>query len=85
MDRLRIARWKVEAFLAASFAIATMVTAIAPQWIEALGFEPDRGDGSAEWAVVAVLGVAALVSALLSRRHYLLRRRTPLVGEGPAS
>jgi hypothetical protein len=83
VDRLRVARWKVEAFLAASFAVGTIITAIVPRWIEALGFEPDRGDGGAEWTIVAVLGVATLVSAALSRRHHLMRRRPPLAGEGP--
>ncbi len=81
MNRVLIAQWKVEAFLAGTFALAAIVTAIFPQWIEALGFEPDRGDGSAEWAIVAVLGLMALASAALSRRHFLRRRRL-LIDEG---
>ena len=69
------ARWKFEAVLAALFAIATVLTIIEPEWIEAFGLDPDGGDGSVERAIVIGLGIAALAVAVLSRRHYLARPR----------
>ena len=81
MDRVRVARWKIEAVLAALFAVATVLTAIFPEWIEAFGLEPDGGDGSAEWAVVLVLGLGTALIALWSRRDYL-RVRQPLAAGG---
>jgi hypothetical protein len=85
MDRIRAARWKFEAVLAGAFAVAATITAIFPQWIEAFGLEPDQGDGTAEWAIVVVLGLVALVSAGFSRRHFLSRPRAPLFGEGSST
>ena len=81
MDRVKLARWKLEAVLAALFAIATVVTAIFPEWIELFGLEPDGGDGSAEWAIVVVLGIATALTALWSRRDYL-RVQRPLSAGG---
>lgn len=78
---MRAARWKVESVLAASFALAGLVTAVFPRWIETLGLEPDGGDGSAEWGIVALLAVAALTSAAMSRRHYASRVTARLRGE----
>jgi hypothetical protein len=82
MDRVRAARWKIEAVLAASFAIGALITAIFPQWIEVFGFEPDGGDGGVELALVITLGVAALPSAVVSRSHYVSRPRQLSIGEG---
>ena len=82
MGLVRAARWKLEALLAGLFAVAATITAIFPRWIEAFGLEPDRGDGSAEWAIVVVLGLAALASAGMSRRHFLSRSRRSLIEEG---
>ena len=62
MHSARYARWKIEAIAAALFAIAAAVTAVAPQWMEALGFDPDHGSGAAEWAIVAVFGVRSWCS-----------------------
>ena len=40
-------------------------------WIEALtGLDPDAGNGSAEWLVVAALSVLAAASTVLARREY---------------
>jgi len=75
MDRLRTSRWKFEAILASMFAIGAAITAIVPDWIEAFGLEPDAGTGSAEWALVLALGVAALCLAISSRVHYVRRPR----------
>jgi hypothetical protein len=67
-------RLRVETILAAMFAMLAVVTMIWPNWIEILGFDPDHGDGSAEWAIVMLFGVVAAVSALLAR-HDLRRLR----------
>ena len=59
-------RWRVEAVLGMVFAVAALATAAVPRWIEAAGIEPDGGSGSAEWGVVAVLGLAAGAAGALS-------------------
>jgi hypothetical protein len=78
----KVGRWKIEAVLAIVFAVATVVTAIVPQWIEALGLEPDGGDGSAEWGIVVVLGVLALVATFASRWHYVRRNVSSTAADG---
>jgi hypothetical protein len=83
MKRIRAASWTVEALLAGLFCAGAVVTAIVPNWIEAFGLEPDRGDGSAEWGIVVGFGVAAAIVGLLSRRHYLSRQRSLAEGSQP--
>lgn len=62
-------RARVEIVLAALFSVAAAATLIWPTWLESLtGLEPDNGSGEAEWWLVAVLGVAAVVAGLLARR-----------------
>jgi hypothetical protein len=71
------ARVLLEALLALATTVATGLTLVAPQWIEALlGVDPDGGSGSAEWAVVA--GLAALCSSAwwVAGRDYRRWRRT---------
>ena len=80
MHSARYARWKIEAIAAALFAIAAAVTAIVPQWMEALGFDPDHGSGAAEWAIVAVFGVAFVVLAVASSVHLRRYRTLALAG-----
>jgi hypothetical protein len=75
MNRVRNVLWKIDAFFAGMFALGTLLTALFPPWIEAFGLEPDGGSGSAEWGIVAVLGVVALTAGLLSRRHFVARTR----------
>ena len=81
MHRLRSAQWKIEALLAGAFAAAASHRVL-PPWMEALGFDPDHGDGSAEWLVVMILGVAAAVTAAVARYQYL--RRMPAQQGGPS-
>ncbi|WP_371403345.1 hypothetical protein OHA10_36345 [Kribbella sp. NBC_00662] len=71
---MRTTWWKIEAFFAGLFAVGALVTAVAPQWIEAFGLEPDGGSGSAEWGIVVVLGVVALAVGLVARRHFVAAR-----------
>jgi hypothetical protein len=54
-----------------AFAAAAFLTAIWPDWIEAVfRVDPDSGNGSLEWALVAVLGLAAMCAAVLTWRDY---------------
>jgi hypothetical protein len=62
-------RARLEVVLAVLFALGAGATMIWPTWIESLtGLEPDRGTGEAEWWLVALLGLAAVATALLARR-----------------
>lgn len=62
-------RARIEGVIALALGALTLVTAIWPAWIEELtGWEPDGGNGSLEWLVVAILAGLALVVALLARR-----------------
>lgn len=64
-------RARLEAGLAALFALAAIATMIWPTWIENLsGLEPDNGSGEAEWWLVILLGLAAVVAGLLARRDF---------------
>lgn len=68
-------RLRIEALLSAIFAAMALLTSFWPDWIEAFGWDPDHGDGSVEWAFVAVLGILAVAAALLAGRE-LRRTRT---------
>ncbi|MHB1431100.1 MAG: hypothetical protein ACYCVZ_03150 [Streptosporangiaceae bacterium] len=71
-------RARVEVALSALLAIATIVTAAWPSWIETVfGFDPDGGNGQAEWLIVAALAAITLAGATLARRDLrALRTRT---------
>jgi hypothetical protein len=68
-------RVRIEALLSAIFAATAILTSFWPDWIEVFGWDPDHGDGSLEWALVAAFGVLAVIAALLARRG-LRRLRT---------
>jgi hypothetical protein len=62
---------RIEAVLAVLFSALALVTAFWPTWIETVfGADPDSGDGSSEWLVVAVFGVVAIAALLLAGRDY---------------
>lgn len=72
---------RIEAGLAVLLGIVTMATAIWPTWIETVfGFDPDGGNGQAEWLIVAALAVAAVGVAALARRDLRAVRRSTAVG-----
>jgi hypothetical protein len=75
-------RVRIEAAVAAIFAVWAGVTLIWPDWIETtLGVDPDSGSGTAEWAVVIVLAAIAVVVAVLARRDYLRVSAHPTVNK----
>jgi Mg2+/Co2+ transporter CorB len=69
-------RFYIEAALAVATLVLTVVTLINQEWIEAVfGVDPDHGNGSLEWIMVAVLAVATVVFGLLA---FSERRRASL-------
>ncbi len=76
-----VRRARIEIVLAALLGAATILTAVWPDWIEGLtGFDPDGGNGSIEWLIVAVLAVATIVVAALARRDLRVVRRGTSIG-----
>lgn len=70
-----VLRVRIEIVLSALLGTATTVTALWPAWIEGLfGFDPDGGNGTAEWWIVAVLAVITVGAATLARRDLLIVR-----------
>jgi hypothetical protein len=66
------ARYRLEVIGAAVTGLAAAITAIVPDWIEEVfHVDPDSGDGSLEWLIVAALALAAMtLSALAWRERY---------------
>lgn len=71
----------LEVALATLASVLALLTAVYPTWFEAI-FEasPDQGSGAFEWAIVAVLASAAIVSGAAARRDF----RRSRVGGSPA-
>jgi len=73
------ARFWIEAALAAVSGGLFVLTLLWRDWIETTtGYDPDRHSGSAEWAIVALLLVATLVSGLLARTQWNKRLAQPV-------
>jgi hypothetical protein len=69
-------RFWVESVLAAITGGLTILTLITREWIEAIfGVDPDGGNGSLEWLVVVVFGVAAVALTVAARMEW--RRPLP--------
>jgi hypothetical protein len=60
-------RFWFEATLAAATGFLFVLTLFWHDWLEAFGIDPDHGDGTAEWYIVAGLGVLFLVSTAVAR------------------
>ena len=76
-----VLRARAEIALSVLLAIATIVTAAWPSWIEtAFGFDPDGGNGQAEWLIVAALAAVTLAAATLARRDLRAIRRAACAG-----
>jgi hypothetical protein len=60
-------RFWIEVGLSSLTGVLLVVTLFWHDWLEAFGFDPDHHNGTVEWLVVAVLGVATFVLALLAR------------------
>jgi hypothetical protein len=70
-------RVRIEVVLSVLLGMATILTAVWPTWIETVfRFDPDGGDGHAEWLVVAALALITVGAAALARRDLRVVRRT---------
>ncbi|HEX6933168.1 MAG TPA: hypothetical protein VF162_13565 [Streptosporangiaceae bacterium] len=64
-----VLRARTEVVLATLLGMGTILTAVWPEWIEGLfGFEPDGGNGTTEWWIVAALALGTIAVAALARR-----------------
>ena len=71
-----VLRARIEIVLSALLGTATILTAVWPTWVEGLfGFDPDGGNGQAEWWIVAVLAATTIAAAALARRDLRVVRR----------
>lgn len=67
---MRYRLW-VEVFISILSCILLVVILISDKWIEyVFGVEPDRGDGSLEWAIAAVMAASAAIFSVLARREF---------------
>jgi hypothetical protein len=70
------ARFWLEVMMAAVSAGLLVLTVVSHEWIEVIfGVDPDRGDGTLEWAITAVLLVATLFLLISARTEW--RRGVP--------
>jgi hypothetical protein len=70
MRALRPTFW-IEAILATVTGISTVLTLLWKGWIEILfHVDPDRGNGSLEWLIVAVSLAATVARSALARREW---------------
>jgi hypothetical protein len=70
MRALRPIFW-IEAILATVSGISTVLTLLWKDWIEILfHVDPDRGNGSLEWLIVAVSLAATVALSALARREW---------------
>ena len=54
-----------------------LITALKPDWLEDIGLDPNGGNGTVEWLIVAALGVAAVASAVQCSPPRLTRHAPP--------
>lgn len=81
MPRGLRSRFWVESILASVTGILAIVTIFWQDWIEAVfGVDPDHGSGSAEWAAVVVLALAAAGFAAGARIEWRHARHPQVTG-----
>jgi hypothetical protein len=66
-------RFWVEAALASLTSLLFGLTLLWPEWIEAMGLDPDHGNGAWEWTMTLGLAAVTVTSAVTARLEY---RRT---------
>jgi hypothetical protein len=78
-------RPRIESALAKLLTLLTVLTLVWPAWIEKFtGYRLDAGNGDAEWAIVILFAVLALIAALMARRdHRLAEQRGARPGANP--
>jgi polyferredoxin len=70
MVKIRRRFW-IETVLGIMTLLASLLTAVWPQWIEALfGANPDGGSGSLEWSIVVVSFAATVTLGLMARAEW---------------
>lgn len=70
-------RFYLEALLAVLTTGLFILTLISRNWIEVVfGIEPDEGNGSLEWVIVAGLFVVSVALITLARRDWARRQST---------
>jgi hypothetical protein len=62
-------RIPIQEVLAACSAALAVLAALAPQWIEVFGIDPDHGSGFLEWALPVALAVAAGLLTVAAQRN----------------
>ncbi len=78
MNRQIRRRYWTEATLAAIFFVVLIITVISHDWIEVVfGIDPDRGNGTAEWAIVAGLAAITLLTAGVASHEWRRATRPP--------
>ena len=69
---MRRRRFYVEVVLAGLTGALTLLTLITREWIEAIfRVDPDGGNGSLEWAIVAVLAISCVALSVTAWRESL--------------
>ncbi len=64
-------RFWIETFLASATGVVAIVTLFWHDWIETVfGTDPDKGSGSAEWLVVAVLMIITVTLGVAARLEW---------------
>jgi hypothetical protein len=77
-------RFWLELALALATAVAAAATSAWPQWLEALGWDPDHGNGSVEAAIVAALALCTLVVASAAAAELVRATKRPSLGRSPS-
>jgi hypothetical protein len=76
-------RFWIETALASLTSLLLGLTLLWPEWIEAMGLEPDHGNGSWEWTITLGLAAVTVISAVRARlewRRSLVRARQVVGG-----